>query len=403
MTWASPPTAQSGPHGKLISETLAGKLEFLNSAQLDALRFAPDAVAFLRYEGERPGVAAVAAAVDLLDGQRWCGSVAGGTGDTLRWRSGVGAELALSIDHIAAIEFFGRLSAPDRAAMQPAPEGDRLYWLHGDALERIDGTFESFSDEGVLLDGVLGRRTFPWSEVGALFVAALETPPLLKPATGTALVLDLADGSRIRAGFQKAGANGLALSYPGLARLDLAFEQLIEAGLDDGSFRYLSTLMPTTVQEGSLFGDEMGLAWPHRVDRSVVGGELSVAGQVFARGLGVHAPSRLEWKLDALVERQQGAHARPALQGGVRELYGSVGIDDSVRATSARGCVKFQVFVDGEMRWESGLIRGGERAAELPRIDLRNAKELALVVDVAEDSFVADRADWLRLILVAGR
>jgi hypothetical protein len=34
---------------------------------------------------------------------------------------------------------------------------------------------------------------------------------------------------------------------------------------------------------------------------------------------------------------------------------------------------------------------------------LRNAKELALVVDVAEDSFVADRADWLRLILVAGR
>jgi hypothetical protein len=64
--------------------------------------------------------------------------------------------------------------------------------------------------------------------------------------------------------------------------------------------------------------------------------------------------------------------------------------------------VKFQVFVDGALRWDSGLIRGGEAALAMPRIDLRTAKELALVVDAAEDSFVADRADWLRLILIAG-
>jgi hypothetical protein len=183
------------------------------------------------------------------------------------------------------------------------------------------------------------------------------------------------------------------LSYPGLDRLVLPLPALIEAALDDGSFVHLSGLPPARAQEGSLFGDELGLRWPHRVDQSVVGTPLSVAGQSFTRGIGIHAPSRLEWDL-----------ARIAGSGGaVRELHGSVGIDDSVRSTSARGSVKFQVLVDGAVRWDSGIVRGEEPAKAMPRIDLRGAKQLALVADVADDSFVADRADWLRLILVRER
>lgn len=386
---------------RLVTETLAGKLELKSASALVGLRFAPDGVAFLRYEGERKPSEPEPAQADLLDGQRWRGSVKGGKGDRLHWSSRSGAQLEFSIEQIGSLRFPGRLGSVDLAALAPAPEGDRLYWLHGEALERIDGTFESFSDEGVLLDGVLGRRTFPWSEIGALFVAALEAPLPPVRSQGTPLILDLADGSRLHAGFQAATASGLELSYPGLERLEIPYEELIEAGLDDGSIRYLSTLSPTSASEGSLFGDEYGLSWPHRVDRSVMDTELSVAGVSFARGLGVHAPSRLVWSLDALQARS-AAQAQPLPVGPVRELCGMVGIDDSVRSTSARGSVKFQVFVDGALRWESGLVRGGEKALSMPRIDLRGAKELALVVDAAEDSFVADRADWLRLILVAG-
>jgi len=388
--------------GRLVLETLAGKLETQSPQALGSLRFAADGVAFLRYEGARSAGQPPEAQVALLDGQRWTGAVVGGAGDELRWKSSLGPQLALSIDQIASLEFRDRLGALDRAALVPAPEGDRLYWLHGEAVERIDGTLEAFSDQGVLLDGVLGRRTFPWAEVGALFVAALESPAAPKPPAGTPLLLDLADGSRLRAGFQTATADGLQLSYPGLERLQVPYEALLEAALDDGSFRYLSALAPARAQEGSLFGDEFGLGWPHRVDRSVVGTELLVGGRAFARGLGVHAPSRLEWKFDALQARAQGAGAASRPAAAVHELCGWVGIDDSVRTTTARGCVKFQVFVDGALRWDSGLVRGGEKALALPRIDLRGAKELALVVDVAEDSFVADRANWLRLILVGG-
>jgi hypothetical protein len=149
---------------------------------------------------------------------------------------------------------------------------------------------------------------------------------------------------------------------------------------------------PTRAQEGSLFGDDLGLRWPHRVDRSVVGTELSVNGERFTRGLGVHAPSRLEWDLGALAK----AGTTPVL----RELSGCAGIDDSVHSTAARGSVRFKVEVDGVSRWDSGVVRGGEPTRLLPRVDLRGAKQLALIVDAADDSFVADRADWLRLVLV---
>jgi len=36
----------------------------------------------------------------------------------------------------------------------------------------------------------------------------------------------------------------------------------------------------------------------------------------------------------------------------------------------------------------------------IPPVDLRGAERLALVVDVAGGLHVADRADWLRVVLV---
>ncbi len=67
---------------------------------------------------------------------------------------------------------------------------------------------------------------------------------------------------------------------------------------------------------------------------------------------------------------------------------------------SVHGSVVFRVLVDGEERWSSAIVRGGDTPLELPPIDLEGAHELALEVDMAEDHYVADRADWLRPLLV---
>ena len=100
----------------------------------------------------------------------------------------------------------------------------------------------------------------------------------------------------------------------------------------------------------------------------------------------MHAPSRLEFELD----------------GTWKSLRGAVAIDDSVRLLAYRGCVEFSIFLDGasEPAWRSGRVRGGEAPLALPTLALDGKRRLALVVDMDERSFVADRADWLRMLLV---
>ena len=45
-------------------------------------------------------------------------------------------------------------------------------------------------------------------------------------------------------------------------------------------------------------------------------------------------------------------------------------------------------------------LRGGDPPMPLPALELKGAQELVLEVDVADDLHVADRADWLRMLLV---
>ncbi|MEE8469559.1 MAG: NPCBM/NEW2 domain-containing protein, partial [Planctomycetota bacterium] len=99
---------------------------------------------------------------------------------------------------------------------------------------------------------------------------------------------------------------------------------------------------------------------------------------------GVHAPSRITWRLD----------------GAWKELRGWVALDDSALENQFHGSAIFRVHVDGEVLWESPVVRGGDTPLAIPAIDLTQASELVLEVDAATEAFVSDRANWLRPILV---
>jgi hypothetical protein len=74
-----------------------------------------------------------------------------------------------------------------------------------------------------------------------------------------------------------------------------------------------------------------------------------------------------------------------------RRFQSLIGIDDS---TAGRGSVIFRVLVDGQERFASPILRGGD--APLPvSVDLRGAKKLELLVDYADRADVLDHADWL--------
>ena len=85
---------------------------------------------------------------------------------------------------------------------------------------------------------------------------------------------------------------------------------------------------------------------PH-ANRSVDGHPLALGGKRFEHGLGTHANSVF----------------RIALGGKAERFTATVGVDDEV---GKQGSVVFKVIGDGKTLWESGVLRGGDPAKEVP-------------------------------------
>ena len=379
-----------GQGGVLAFEDLDGQVTRRPEAAVSVADLAHLEAVVVRFEGFEPATPAGLVQGDraelrLTSGDLVRGHIAGGRGDLLHTELVGGALLVVEIDRIASIVFPGRIPADRPAGLVPGTETDRLYWKRAGGLDRVDGTIESFDDEGVTFESVLGSKSFPWSEIAGLFVAAFEQGSRAEEEdSGTRVSVDLIDGSRLRGRLVALDGAGCALEFGGGRGITLPLESLSEVVVDDGRVAFLSDLTPQRVEENSAFGDELGMRWPYRMDRAVGGGPLVAGGRRHTRGIGVHAPSRLTWVLD----------------GGWTELRGAIAIDDSVLLLPHQGSVEFRVSLDGELAWASGTVRGGQAPRPLPALSLEGKRELTLEVDMDTEFHVADRANWLRMMLI---
>jgi len=124
------------------------------------------------------------------------------------------------------------------------------------------------------------------------------------------------------------------------------------------------------------------LAWKHAVstlsevrrDRSTGGGPITIQGVSYGKGVGVGAASILMVHLGGRCSR----------------FLADVGVDDEA---GLLGSVVFQVWADGELLWDSGMMTGTmpARSVEVPLAGRRN---LRLVAGAAGDSIDGDHADW---------
>lgn len=105
------------------------------------------------------------------------------------------------------------------------------------------------------------------------------------------------------------------------------------------------------------------------------GGQISLDSVPYPKGLGVHAPSDVRYNLGGTCDGR---------------LIADVGIDDSV---GAAGSVVFQVYLDGEKAFDSGLVRGSDLRRPI-NVELNGKRELRLVVTDGEDGNAQDRANW---------
>jgi hypothetical protein len=106
---------------------------------------------------------------------------------------------------------------------------------------------------------------------------------------------------------------------------------------------------------------------------------LTLNGQTYTRGFGVHAHSELAFRID----------------GKCAGFTAEVGVDDEMGNS---GSVVFQVFADGVKLFDSGTLTGASPTKNV-NVSLAGKNLLKLVVTNAGDSATSDHADWANPVL----
>ncbi len=393
-----PPTLQGASAPRLVLETLSGGRQVLPLEGLDLTDPRARGAWTVRpegFEGRSPSERARQQAktsghrvqVQMHSGEELRGRVVGGEGEVLSIELLGGVRLPLEVERIRSIVMPERLSTRKLVPLEAPPEGDRLYRRTQAALDAVDGTLDSFSEEGVSFESdEVGLKSFPWDEVAALFIEFLGDENAERVAPKVPVIVDLTDQSRVRGALERMTPTHCQVVVGG-HRLSLPWRAVAEVTVVDGRIQFLSDLTPEREEgRGVPFDDDLGMSWPHRMDANVFdGGPLRSGGKSWRRGIGMHAPSKLHFRLEE----------------GFEELVGLCAIDDEAlrNPRHARGAVVFRIHLDGELAWESGLVRGGDDPVAMPRLQLAGKKELVLEVDPS-GSYAGDRANWLRMILV---
>jgi hypothetical protein len=382
------PQVSSG--ARVLLESAAGKVEAKELAGFECADPRQLGASLVRFEGLKapplPASEDERVEIVLPGGDRLSGRVQGGRAELVDVEILGGARLGLALDEIASLVFPARIPALGAVVPAAAADGDRIYRRASSGLDVIDGGIEEFTTGGVRIHGKnVGSKLVPWSEIAALFVEGVgAAQPKAKPTgPGIQLSVDLRDGSRLRGTLERLSAEGCRLATRNGEHVVVPAAAIALVLVEDGTVASLSSIPPASAPPSLPFGDDLGMRWESRIDRAVTGGPLSVGGRSFSRGFGVHAPSRMSWKLD----------------GAWKHLRGSVGVDDEVLRLSSRGSVVFRVLLDGKPVYASKEMHGGDPPSAIPPVDLSGAMELELAVDSSDGSIVADRADWLEMVL----
>lgn len=251
-------------------------------------------------------------------------------------------------------------------------EADLITLSNGD---RIEGEFVSLQDEHFTLDTSIGEVRTDVSQTRSLvfnpdLVSLPETPKAFS-------VLVLSDGSTLRLRSIISDGDVLIAESIGGFELSIPATTLRAIRRYDSNRVDLTTLKPAETK----ISPYLTMAREPQNNQNVIGGFLSLRGELVSSGLGVTSGTTQSWQLN----------------GDYEQFRVTVGIDD---AAQEAGGVIFKVLVDDSIAWQSDLITGTSAPVEIPPVDLTNANKLSLVVEFADRGTVLDYADWCVPVLI---
>ncbi|MEK7710679.1 MAG: NPCBM/NEW2 domain-containing protein [Planctomycetota bacterium] len=312
--------------------------------------------------------------VGLANGDRIKGRIARSAADALALDTSDLGNLTLPLEQVARIRF-AQAAMPAytesvRWFERPlASEDDRVLLTNGDVVR---GFVTAIDHEGVTIDNGSARNTIPLR----LAVAARLVHPQPAPPQGLYAVAAFRDGSRITFTSLEWVNREIEARSAGGARLEFDAGRASRLDFLGGRWEWLSDQSPASYEHTPM----LALDWEYRPDRNVMGGPLTVAGEAFERGIGVHSRSSLIFEI----------------KGAYREFVTSFGMDDDSGPVAD---VTVVILVDGQKRFEKAHIRPGMLHGPV-RLDVAKAGRLELIVDFGDNGDLQDRFDWIETGLI---
>jgi len=192
------------------------------------------------------------------------------------------------------------------------------------------------------------------------------------------LLITLLDGSRFQAkSFSYHADLGVQVTTLFGSEIKLSPDLIVSFQVLGGAAEYLSDKEPSEYE----FTSYLSLEWPLRRDRNVTGGPISLGGQLYSKGLGVHSQCEISYSLEKKYRRFQSV----------------VGIDDHA---GRRGDVAIEVVVDGKTEFSRDSLTVNSGPLKIPPIDLTNAETLTLIVKFGHRGDVQDHVNWGDALLI---
>jgi hypothetical protein len=238
--------------------------------------------------------------------------------------------------------------------------------------DTVEGILTGFDDSVVQVEVDKKKVRLDLENVAAVALSTeLASVPKPKGAFGRVV---LADGARLS--LSKAVCDdGKTLSATTLynARVQIPLSELVALYVYQGNAVYLSDLKPSKF-DWKPFGN---LDWPPVADGSVSGRDLRLAGNTYDKGMGLHADTRLSYDLG----------------GNYRWFEALVGLEELDDGKT--GSARVKVLVDAKPRpLDAELL--SDKSKPLPiRLDVKDAKELTLIVEFGKRGDVLARVNWI--------
>ncbi|MGC4017263.1 MAG: NPCBM/NEW2 domain-containing protein [Luteolibacter sp.] len=327
-----------------------------------------------------PATDAALPAAHLAGGDVLRGALAGGDsgGTRVDLLSPVFGRVGIAIDRLAALAAPG-VAAPLQFEL-PESVAEALFVRATVGYDVIAGALHQIGELGVRFQG--GGSDAPrWYRLDEFAALRLREPVAREDKPTAALITRVGDrvgvvpGAWTRDGFacQLEGGIKVVVRPADLAGMALQRDVV-----------HLSDVAPAKVDEAGFDGEAVH---PFRRDRNALGGPLVTAGHSASKGLGVHARSRLAFRVP----------------DGCAFFATRVGFDDSAATLGLLPRANVAVLVNDKVVFERQDLAPGQAPGNTGLCPVRGGDTVTLVVEPGAGRDLGDRVNWLVPMFLPGK